>query len=590
MPAKFVIESILLREDVAYDLAVRTEGRALAMKIKEYLKNCEPDVNSDYEPHPPQSVGGKWDGGLVFKATWAGAQYPDLLILMMPTSLELVNGSKAKAVNVKGGIGRTPDGQFLLMVKNLIGPCDLRHASTRFDIFTFVHEFIHYKDAKRGSGMKPTAAASVGRDWDTYYNDPGEFNAYFQELATSLDGLYKPDSALMTSERRDDYLTWDKFLEVAMKIGGWHQHYKPKYRKKFLKRLRALYDHLRDKLVVNARTDEFGNVRPLGESDAVRVVRTTAAKIWKSQMANSNMCYDVLKSATGGDVNGELLLYMIQQVGQNVGWVAVDSDGPTLLLIYVRPDMQQQGIGLKALQAVFNGQPFEAEAVSDEGDALIRKYRAASHLGEAQLGLPVLRKNRVWHVGSLNKPRRTVGGTGNEGDGLPVSEHPEDWRSIARLGSQKAWELTKPGGVFVDALRVLRNKRTMRMIHEWAKAEGLAEPSAVYRVHFNNEDGDDVFFEFTDKAEAEDEASFEDGRRLEVVADGLKAAPALQDWFQAFAGRALPSALLDDMLIFRYAEQSGCDGVWWNETHDPAGLSAPRGTVFQSKLSEWSRS
>jgi len=321
------------------------------------------------------------------------------------------------------------------------------------------------------------------------------------------------------------------------------------------------------------------------DRNSISVVRTTSAKIWKSQMANSNMCYDVLKSATSGDVNGELLLYMIQQNGQSVGWMAVDSDGPTLLLIYVKPNRQQQGIGLKALQLVFKGQPFEAEAVSDEGEALIRKYRSSDlveHLlattakvvVEAQLALPTVRKNRVWHVGSLDKPRHAVGGAGNEGSGLPVSEHPEDWRSIARLGNQKVWELTKSSGLFVDVLRTLKNKRTLRMIHEWAIAGGLAVASPVYRVHFDNEDGDDVFFEFTDEEEAKAEADFEEGRRLEVVSSGLKATSSMQRWFRAFSGHAMPSALLNDMLVFRYAEQSGCDGVWWNARCCSAECSA----------------
>lgn len=217
------------------------------------------------------------------------------------------------------------------------------------------------------------------------------------------------------------------------------------------------------------------------------------------------------------------------------------------------------------------------------------KGKLGDSLSESSVNLPVIRKSTMFHVGNLSEPRKTVGGTGNEGDGLPVSEHPEEWRGIAKLGDAPVWNLQKKGGVFVDVLRVLRNKSAKNAVLAWADAESLTEPSDLYRVTWEDEDGEERYFEYTDRSEAE--AEMDEGRRLEVVEGGVKPSEKMQTWYRGFAGKNLDNALLLDMLVFRYAEQAGVyDGVWWNEGLDPAAHSAPRGSIYQGRLKEWKAS
>ena len=39
--------------------------------------------------------------------------------------------------------------------------------------------------------------------------------------------------------------------------------------------------------------------------------------------------------------------------------------------------------------------------------------------------------------------------------------------------------------------------------------------------------------------------------------------------------------------LLEIANDAGLDGVWWNETLDPYGLSAPRGAIHRAKLNRW---
>lgn len=54
--------------------------------------------------------------------------------------------------------------------------------------------------------------------------------------------------------------------------------------------------------------------------------------------------------------------------------------------------------------------------------------------------LPLLKKKRVFRIGSKDPPLFKHFNS-FEGLGVSVSEHPEEWRIIARLGSGKVWTI-----------------------------------------------------------------------------------------------------------------------------------------------------
>lgn len=202
--------------------------------------------------------------------------------------------------------------------------------------------------------------------------------------------------------------------------------------------------------------------------------------------------------------------------------------------------------------------------------------------------LPTLKKKRVWHVGSLGGPKKIVGGMGNEGDGLSVSEHPEAWRRIARLGGQDIWLLEKPGGVFVDAVKALKSSGIKKALYDWALEHKLAVPSTIWRVVSTDEEGGERYSEYDNERAARAEA--DDEESVTEIPGRLKASKEMDRWYRGFTKSALEPVMLDDMLLFRYAEELGAhDGLWWNEILDPVAYSAPRGAIFQGKLAGWSK-
>ena len=47
--------------------------------------------------------------------------------------------------------------------------------------------------------------------------------------------------------------------------------------------------------------------------------------------------------------------------------------------------------------------------------------------------------------------------------------------------------------------------------------------------------------------------------------------------------------MVADMLAMAYAEDVlRLDGVWWEDRHDPAALSAPRGAIFAARVAAFS--
>ena len=66
---------------------------------------------------------------------------------------------------------------------------------------------------------------------------------------------------------------------------------------------------------------------------------------------------------------------------------------------------------------------------------------------------PVLQFDDHCHIGTM-KPSdkgRFHNKTSLEGNGLSVSEDPDAWRAIAKLGGFPTWSLTRDGSLFVDA-------------------------------------------------------------------------------------------------------------------------------------------
>lgn len=227
------------------DVAFRAEAREFTHKLKSWLRELKDNPLEDMHAIMQPVTDPRYRGGIMFAANRVDSRYKGLYIIMLPADKK--DGAYSRA----GGFGRSPDGKTaVITVHNLLGYYSLKHCDTRLDTSVFVHEFIHYLDAKREKRLHGSGFSSKklrGGDESAYFNDAGEYNAYFQEMASSLDSFFRPDSMLRSSpETFRKYSTWEGFKEVAKKIASnrWQALMDEKYQKKFLRRLYALWQHL----------------------------------------------------------------------------------------------------------------------------------------------------------------------------------------------------------------------------------------------------------------------------------------------------------------------------------------------------------
>jgi len=194
------------------------------------------------------------------------------------------------------------------------------------------------------------------------------------------------------------------------------------------------------------------------------------------------------------------------------------------------------------------------------------------------MGEPTLSFSEIFHVGTLNP--KAKGRESLEGAGLSVSEHPEAWTRIARLGGLPWWRLTKPGNRFLDALALTDARR--EGIEAWAVKHGYLKPVEAYRVEFFDEEGEPryMMFEDRDRAEFEAESYETDVEPANVLAPTEK--------LERRVGVSTDLISAFDHVLTVYAEDvMGVDGVWWMEELDVPSLSAPRGVIVPSMVGSW---
>ena len=118
----------------------------------------------------------------------------------------------------------------------------------------------------------------------------------------------------------------------------------------------------------------------------------------------------------------------------------------------------------------------------------------------AMNGLPVTYKTAVWHIGELEPllSKRTGLSGSDEGPGISVSECPDDWRQIARLGGS-LWQLSRTDGEdgkFIDFHELTPAQRSeytatalrKRLIKEctrWKVSQGHSEFGEMFEYYDN---------------------------------------------------------------------------------------------------------
>lgn len=191
---------------------------------------------------------------------------------------------------------------------------------------------------------------------------------------------------------------------------------------------------------------------------------------------------------------------------------------------------------------------------------------------EVHLHLPSVSFARLYHVGSLDPSDKRESSL--EGAGLSVSQVPEAWEEIARLGSAPWWAFEREGNHFVDAHSLSPEQR--ERIVDWGVEKGYVRRSDRWKVSwYDDELDEEVFLLFDTEEEALDEECGPPERVKDVVPT---------ETFPDPAGRLNA----DQVIVAVWAEEeTDFDGVYWDDRLDPVRLSAPRAVIFKSRLGRW---
>lgn len=187
----------------------------------------------------------------------------------------------------------------------------------------------------------------------------------------------------------------------------------------------------------------------------------------------------------------------------------------------------------------------------------------------------------VFHVGHLdvknltnNRPRTHMS---LEGNGLSVSKCPIEWIKIAQLGNdQNIYMLEKEYPHFFMAIE----NGTEEAI-AWCLKNKYLIQKQKFCAFSTDEEGNETYFELDTREQAEKESI--DIRPVNGYSFGPKGKAY---WKNAFSTN-IDNSLATSFAVIFHAEAHGYDGVWWNERLDISRLSAPRGVIFQHKLTEW---
>lgn len=220
------------------------------------------------------------------------------------------------------------------------------------------------------------------------------------------------------------------------------------------------------------------------------------------------------------------------------------------------------------------------------------------------MDLPVIRLDRVFHVGSMDPSRlgENSGTSSQEGACLSVSLCPNAWAGIARLGDD-LHVLETRDGLFLDAVALLADEAARRDLLAWAVEADLVEMRTLWRAWSFDEDAGDwrfVLCASRQGAIAEADVDGDDVAGMPAPEGHVAVEPVevpvgtflLRD-LTGFAVR--PDEDASDAVVAAFAlvcahEVAGrpFDGVWWTETFAPELLSAPRGGIFPDRVKQWS--
>ena len=177
---------------------------------------------------------GQDDGNFILKGTKINPKYYDLLILFIPNNAE--QDGAPSDVKVGYGIGKW-NGYIVITINNLKEPNDDSKIGNLWKS-SIIHEFIHYLDRKRYKNFDYKTKNDTASE---YFNNPAEFNAYYQEFSTRLfKDVFVGDMLPLFKEKFKNYNDFKDYV-IQVYDKDWIKHLNDTNKKKLDKRLYNQY-------------------------------------------------------------------------------------------------------------------------------------------------------------------------------------------------------------------------------------------------------------------------------------------------------------------------------------------------------------
>lgn len=203
-------------------------------------------------------------GSFALRGEYVDEKYNDLILLFTHENDTRLKNEKIKNSDntiIRYAIG-TSKSKKVILCANLLSIGNTKYIDSRLDRKLFIHEFIHYLDTKyRYNGI---TKKSVGKNIKNYYNDPGEYNAHYQEEAGVIRKFFKDDKYYTGIKKwskvlmNDVDLSFDEAKNIPFPVfknkiikwfsKDWIDNMNDKYKRKFNKRLYNLYTTIKNEL------------------------------------------------------------------------------------------------------------------------------------------------------------------------------------------------------------------------------------------------------------------------------------------------------------------------------------------------------
>ena len=197
--------------------------------------------------------------------------------------------------------------------------------------------------------------------------------------------------------------------------------------------------------------------------------------------------------------------------------------------------------------------------------------------------VPVKVVDSVIHVGHMDVSNKSE--SSHEGKCLSVSECPDAWVRIAKLGGLPWNRLTKKDAKFLDYHKLIDDKESRQALYQWATKRSFIEVKPVFVTKWHDDEfGCDFQQYHSTREKAEEELGEIEGTIREIKRFATPTDTAVKE---AGFEKNCRFVHVHDILTILLAEEQGLDGVWWDDDEDPDRLSAPRGGILPKMVPTW---